>query len=220
LEVTVTAIAESPTRSATPARTAAVGALIVSAPVLLLASELIAPREPELSDSAYALFLRENAGRFTASWVVGMLAAAAIATAYVLLADRLLGRGKVLARIAAVLGVLGGIGLGAHCAVSLGGLDLALSDPALGKAIASMEEGRTLWATFPPVVLGLNIAIVLISIAAARAGWVPRWAILFGVGALVGDFSPTNWNTVIHAGFAIALFVAIVRGWDVDSGTD
>ena len=62
------------------------------------------------------------------------------------------------------------------------------------------------------MVLGLNLAIVLISIAAYRAGWVPVWGIGLGVAALVGDFSPTSYNTVLHAVFATALFALIVRG--------
>jgi hypothetical protein len=189
--------------------------LVVAAPVLELISELVAPREPGgLDDAGTVAFLRDNAGRLTASWLIGLLAAAAIGTAYVVIACRLTGRGRIVGRVAAVLGVLGAGGLAAHMGISLGALDLALSDPGLGGAIDTLDGGRAALATIPTVVLGLNLAIVLVSVAGARAGWIPRWGILLGVAALVGDFSPTSYNTVIHACFAAALFALMVRGWD------
>ncbi len=75
-----------------------------------------------------------------------------------------------------------------------------------------MESGRAAFATFPFVVFGLNLAIILISIAAARAGLVPRWVIALGVLAFLGDFSLTNYNTVIHAVFATLVFGFIASG--------
>jgi hypothetical protein len=189
-------------------------ALVVSAPLLVLLSELVAPREPGGQSAAdYARFLVDHSGRFTISWVLGMLAGAALATAYVVLSTRLTGRGRIVGRVAAALGVLGAVALAVHEGVMLAGLDLVLADAESGKALDIMDNGRLAVATIPPVVLGLNLAVVLISIAAVRAGWAPRWAIALGVAALIGDFSPTNFNTVIHACFATALFAVIVRGW-------
>ena len=193
--------------------------LVVAAPLLELVSELIAPREPEnLSESGTVAFLRDNAGRLSASWLVGLLAAAALGLAYVVLAGRLKERGRVVGRVGAVFGVLGAGGLSAHMGVSLASLDVAMYDSGLGGAVDAMENGRAAFATIPTVVFGLNLAVVLISVAASRAGWIPRWAILLGVGAFIGDFSPTNYNTVIHAGFVTVLFVLVVRGWDRSPG--
>ena len=191
----------------------AVPALAIAAPVLTLVSELLAPREPSgKSATEEVAFLVDNAGRLTASWVVGMAAAAALVAAYVLVADRLTGRGRIVGRVAATLGALGGAGLAGHYASMLTTLDVALHDSGLSSAVAAAEDGRAAIATVPLVVIGLNLAIILISIAAYRAGWVPAWGIGLGVAAFLGDFSPTSYNTVLHSVFATALFVLVVRG--------
>jgi len=206
----MTVVQESPTRRTT---SAAVPGLIVAAPLLVLVSELIAPREPEGKTPAQEVgFLVDNADRLTASWVLGMVAATALVAAYAVLAVRLTTRGRVVGRVAATLGALGGAGLAAHYGAQLAVLDVALHDSGLASAIDAAEGGRAALATIPPVVLGLNLAVILISVAAYRAGWVPAWGIALGVAAFLGDFSPTSYNTVIHAAFASALFVLIVRG--------
>jgi hypothetical protein len=157
-------------------------------------------------------FLVDNAARLTVSWVVGLAAAAALVAAYVLIADRLTGRGRIVGRVAATLGALGGAGLAGHYGSLLTALDVALHDSSLSSAVAAAEDGRAAIATVPLVVIGLNLAIILISVAAYRVGWVPAWGIGLGVAAFLGDFSPTNYNTVLHSVFATALFVLIVRG--------
>ena len=189
------------------------GAVIVAGPLLTLVSELIAPREPEgKSDAEEVRFLVDNADRLTFSWIIGLVAAAALAAGYVLIASRLAGRGRIVGRVAATLGVLGAIGLAGHYAVSLATLDVALEDSTLTAAVAAAEDGRAAVATIPLVVLGLNLAIMLICVAAYRARLVPGWVIGLGVLAFLGDFSPTNYNTVLHATFATVAFAMISAG--------
>ena len=189
------------------------GAVIVAGPLLTLISELVAPREPEgKSEAAEIRFLVDNADRLTASWVIGLVAAAALAAGYVLAASRITGRGRLVGRVAATLGVLGAVGLGGHFAVSLATLDVALEDGSMAAAVAAAENGRAAIATLPPVVLGLNLAIVLICVAAYRARLAPGWVIVLGALALVGDFSPTNYNTVLHAAFATIAFAMVAAG--------
>ncbi len=188
-------------------------ALLLAGPLLELTSELIAPREPEgLSDAGDVHFLLEHAGRLTTSWAVGIAAAAALAAAYVVVAERLVGRGRLVGTVAAALGVLGAISLGGHMAVSLASLDVATEGGSVVAAVHAMESGRAALATFPFLVFGLNLAIILISVAAARAGLAPRWVIVLGVLAFLGDFSPTSYNTVIHAVFATLVFGFIASG--------
>lgn len=189
------------------------GTVIVAGPLLTLVSELIAPRESEgKSDAQEVRFLVDNADRLTFSWIVGLVAAAALAAGYVLIATRLAGRGRIVGRVAATLGVLGAIGLAGHYAVSLATLDVALEDSTLSAAVAAAEGGRAAIATLPLVVLGLNLAIMLICVAAYRARLVPGWVVALGVLALVGDFSPTNYNTVLHAIFATVALAFISGG--------
>jgi hypothetical protein len=188
-------------------------ALLLAGPLLELTSELIAPREPEgLSNAGDVRFLLDHASRLTVSWMVGIFAAAALAAAYVVVAQRLVGRGRSVGTVAATLGVLGAVSLAGHVAVSLASLDVATEDGSLAAAVHAMESGRAALATFPFLVFGLNLAIILISVAAARAGLAPRWVIVLGVLAFLGDFSPTNYNTVIHAVFATLVFGFIANG--------
>lgn len=195
------------------ARAHALPLAVVAAPLLVLASELIAPREPEgKSPTEEVAFLLDNSTRLTVSWVIGMVAAAALAAAYVVVAGRLPRRGRRVGRVAATLGVLGAAGLAAHYGSLLTTLDVALHDSSLSGAIVAVEDGRAAMAALPPVILGFNLAIVLLSVAAFRAGWVPAWGIGLGAAALVADFSPTAWNTALHALFAAALFAAIALG--------
>lgn len=187
--------------------------LLLAGPLLNLASELIAPREPEGKSEAQEVdFLLANADRFTASWVVGLVAAAALATAYVLTAGRIDGRGRRIAAVAAVLGVLGAVGLAGHYASMLTTLDIALHDSSLSSAVAAAEEGRAAMATLPLVILGLNLAVVLVCVAAFRARLVPGWVIAVGALAFLADWSPTSWNTVMHAAFAATAFAFIALG--------
>lgn len=188
-------------------------AVVLAAPVLLLGSELIAPREPSgMSDADQVAFLTAHADRLTLSWAVGLAAAAALATAYVLIVGRLRGRGLVVGRCAGVLGVLGAASLAAHMGASLAMLDVALSDSRLTDAVAAVGDGRAVLVTLPFVILGLNLAIVLLAVAAVRAGWAPWWIVIAAVGAFVGDWSGTNYNTVIHAALAtVVLGLVAVR---------
>jgi hypothetical protein len=181
--------------------------VVVAAPLLLLAAELVAPREPaDLSDSDYVGFLVGNADRLTASWALGIAAAAALATAYVVVVGRLRGRGAVVGRVAGVVGVLGAASLAAHQGASLAALDVALEDSGLAGAVAAIGDGRSAMVPMPFVIIGLNLAVILLAVATTRAGWTPWWAIGAAVLAFVGDWSPTNYNTVIHAAFATVVF--------------
>ncbi len=189
-----------------------VAAIAIAAPVVLLASELVAPRSPDgLSDKQDLAWLLEHHQRLQLSWLIGLVAAALFAAAFVLVADRLRGRGRTLARIAGALGLTGAIGLAGHMAISLATRDIGLDDPSAVRAVASAEDGLGAVATVAPVIIGLDLAIVLISIAAVMAGLAPRWAIVLGVGAFAADWSPTSWNTVLAAVLITVLFALITR---------
>ena len=56
--------------------------LVLSAPIGLLLSELIAPRETsDLSEAQDLAFLLDNSARLTASWLLGLVVAGLLATA-------------------------------------------------------------------------------------------------------------------------------------------
>ena len=196
--------------------TAAVGlgraaaVLVLAAPLGLLVSELVAPRETsDLSEAEDLAFLLANDGRLTASWLLGLVVAGLLATAYVLVTSRIRGRGRVVGRVAGVLGVAGAVGLAGHYAISLAMLDVA-RDGASAGTVAAMEDGTGAVATVLPVIVGANLAVILLAVAATRAGWTPRWVVGVAVLALVADFSPTSYNTVLHALCATVVLGAVV----------
>jgi hypothetical protein len=200
----MTATSSPSTRTAPAAVTPTLGPLarvvVVAAPVLLLASELLAPRETsDLSAEEDLAFLLAHESRLAASWVLGLVVAGLLAAAYVLLVSRIRGRGSVVGRVAGVLGVAGAVGLAGHYAISLAMLDLA-------------QDATSAFLTVLPVIVGANLGIILLAVAVVRAGWAPRWVIAAGVLALVADFAPTTYNTVLHAVLAIAVFAAAAVG--------
>lgn len=190
----------------TPTASRSAAAIVIAAPLLVLVSELVAPREtPDQSAAEDAKFMLDHADRLAASWGIGLLAAAALAAAYLLLVHRFDGRGTP-ARVAAVLGVLGSIGLAGHMAVSLAVRDILLADPSAVAAAEDAFSGLSAVLTIIPVIVGLNIAVLLLSIAMYRAGWAGWWVIVVGALALVADFGPTSYNTVAHAVLALGVF--------------
>lgn len=129
-----------------------------------------------------------------------------------LIATRIQGRGRIVARVSAVLGVAGAIGLAGHSAASLLVRDLLLQDVSLAGVIDEAEFGIAAMSSVFPVIFGLNLGIVLLAVATTRAGWTTWPLVVVAVLALVADFSPTNWNTVLHAALAsVVLGVIAVR---------
>jgi len=184
--------------------------LVLGAPVLVLVSEVVAPRETDgLTPAAQAALVLDNSGRFAASWTVGLLAAAMIGAVYCIAATHLTGRGRIVGRFAAVLGVLGAAGLAGHMAVSLAVRDLLLEDSGATAAADAAFNGLSAVVTVAPVVIGLNLAVLLLSVAIYRAGWAGWWVIVAGSLALVADFTPTTYNTLLHSVFATAVFAVV-----------
>lgn len=184
--------------------------LIVGGPLLVVLSELVAPRQPgDLSPAADAAFVIGSSDRFLWSFLIGLVAAAVLAGGFVYVATQIRGRGAVVGRVAAVLGVAGAVGLGGHMATGLLVRDLYLQDAGLASVVSDVEFGVAAVATVFPVILGLTLGPILLAVAAFRAGWVGWWVIVVAVLAFVADWSPTNYNTVLFGVLATVVFGAI-----------
>ena len=192
----------------------AAAAVAMSGPLLVLASELIAPRQPDgLSPAEGAAWVTEHSGRFAASLLVGLAAAAALGAMFVLLGTRAQGRGRRPGRAAAVLGALGAVGLASHMAIELFIRDLLLENPeAAGAVDAAANNGLAAVASILPLILGVTIGLILLAVSAYRAGWVRGWVVGAAVLALLADFSPTSWNTVLFAALASVVVGAVTTG--------
>lgn len=189
-------------------------AVALSGPLLVLASELIAPRQPDgMSPAEATAWVVEHSGRVAASLLVGLLAAAALGATFVVLGTQAQGRGRRPGRVAAVLGALGAVGLASHMAIELFIRDLVLADPGTTGAIdEAANNGLAAIASILPLVLGVTIGLVLLAVSALRAGWVRGWVVGLAVLALVADFAPTSWNTVIFAVLASIVVGAVTAG--------
>ena len=184
--------------------------LLMGGPVLVFLSEVIAPRHPDdLSPAQDAAFIVGNSDRLLVSWLVGLVAAAVLAAAFVLVSTRLRGRGRIVGRVSAVLGVAGAVGLGGHMANELLVRDLMLQDAGVAATIAEAEFGVAAVSTVFPVIFGITFGLILIAVAAFRAGWVGWWVIVVAVLAFVADWSPTAWATTLFAAMATVVLGAI-----------
>jgi len=63
-----------------------------------------------------------------------------------------------------------------------------------------------------PLIVGVTLGLILLAVSAARAGWVRGWVVGVAVLALLADFSPTSWNTVIFAALASVVVGAVTAG--------
>ena len=177
-------------------------------PLLLMASELIAPRRPgDLDAAGEAAFTLAHTGRLTISSVVAVLAAAALVTAFVRLPRLLQTRGRGLALAAATAGAVGATGLAAYHGAALLALDVLRADPTTATAVdAAFTQGVVGPVTLLPVILLVPLAVLLAAGAARRgraAGW---WVVVVGVVAVGFDYSGLSLAT---AGFAALAAVVL-----------
>lgn len=192
----------------------AAAAVALSGPLLVLASELVAPRQPDgMSPAEATAWVVEHSGRVGASYLVGLLAAAAMGATFVLLGTQAQARGRRPGRAAAVLGALGAVGLASHMAIELFIRDLLLANPQAATAVdEAANSGLAAVASILPLIVGITVGLVLLAVSALRAGWVRGWVVGLAVLALVADFAPTSWNTVIFAALASVVVGAVTTG--------
>ncbi|WNM39067.1 hypothetical protein RMN56_28695 [Micromonospora halotolerans] len=198
--------------SSRPARPLA--AALCAAPLLFLVSELIVPRDNTENPAAELALFAEHSAAFRAadlSYFAAMVLLAAAVPAVVRLVR---GRGRIFVRVAGTMTFLGTMGLAAHAVLLLSTLDLAL-DPRHAEMAAA--DGVISNGTGAMVILflrlfGFDLGLTLLTIAAWRARLVPVWAAPLGFLCLVGDFSPGNWNGILSAVAATAVFGILAMG--------
>ncbi|WP_157577673.1 hypothetical protein [Phycicoccus jejuensis] len=189
-------------------------ATVLAGPVLVLVSELVAPRFPDgLDATGEAAFLLAHTGRFTASGLLGALAGMLLVAGFTLVGAGAHGRGRRTLRTASVLGALGGLGLVMHHTLTLT-LTEVLSGGVPATALERLEEGPTAAVSILALLLGVSLAVLLLAAGVARAGRAGRagwWLVAPAVLAVAADFSPSAWNTVGWAVLAMPVFAAAAR---------
>lgn len=197
-----------PATAAAAASTPSAAVLQAAGPLLLLASELVAPRRPgDLDAAGEAAFTLAHAGRLSLSSVLAVVAAALLAAAFVRLPRLLPGRGVGLARAAAATGALGSVGLAAYHGAALLAVDLVQADPGTAAALdVAFTDGLVGLATLLPVIVLVPVAVLLAGGAARRARRAGWWVVAVAVVAVVVDYSGLGLAT---AGFAVLAGVVL-----------
>jgi hypothetical protein len=130
------------------------------------------------------------------------------------------GRGRIAARIAAVLGVMGALGHMAYStfsliAVALAGSDLDREAVITGLEAVDASAGAGLMVV--PLILAYALSVLVLPIALYRSGLVPLWVVgLAGAAVLVEVVVPgtsviTNAKYVLAFAAMTAIAVRILR---------
>lgn len=184
-------------------------AALVAAPLLYLVSELIVPRNyVEDKPAAELAMLAEHHYAFLAAALLDFTTMVLFAAAVPAVVRLVRGRGRVFIRIAGTMVFLGTMGLAAHAMFALSDLDLAANPQRDAMAAASevISSGTAAILILVLRLFAFDLGLTLLTIAAWRARLISVWAAPFGFLALVGDFSPGNYNGILWAIASTAAF--------------
>jgi MFS family permease len=184
------------------------GSVLILAPVLVIVSELVAPAVNEDGHESLALVANHLAAFRVWVWL-GLAAAALMVPAVMALLCLAPARGRRLALVGATLGVVGAIGYAAHQAMFLLLPTLLKGDRDEMAALYERqgrygEAGILIFLVF---LLPLFVGLLLLGIAAYRAGAAPLWpALVLGL-AFVPGFLPIPFDAglVSFAGLLVGL---------------
>jgi len=174
--------------------------LLLGGFLLVAVSEVVAPHQAMSAaddPQARAAFVVEHEGPLLVSYLMSFLAAPVIAALFVRLGCLPAGRGWLVGRIAAALGLLGAAGLAGLRTAELIARDLYLADPSTAPVFERIgESGAAGGVTFLALLPGMMLGLVLLACAGARAGWVGWWILAPAIAAVVSDFLPFAFKTV------------------------
>lgn len=172
---------------ATATRRRAGGAAVIAFPVVLAASDLVAPSFDHGTQLVIAV-----AAHPARTWALAglRLAAAALFLAAVAsVAAQVRGRGSRVAITAVVLGTLGALGQAQDAAYQLFVLNLRHEDPQAAGALLTRLDSLAAPLELP-LLLAFAVALVLVVVAAWRGGIAPTWALAAACGAFLAHLAP------------------------------
>lgn len=166
----------------------------------------IAPKNTGQPDELYRI-ATEDSGRLGAEAVL-MVASSVLLVFGVIGAARLVrGRGRHLARTAAVLGVMGALGHTAYATFALLLPPIATSANGRDAAIATLEEinSSSGGAVVVPLILAYALSVLLLPIAMYRGGLVPLWVVGLAAAAMAIEAFPSGALDLSMVKYALAL---------------
>ena len=166
----------------------------------------IAPGNTGQPDELYRI-ATEDSGRLAAEAVL-IVASSALLVFGVIGAARLVrGRGRHLARAAALLGVMGALGHTAYATFALLLPPIATSASGRDAAIATLEEinSSSGGAVVVPLILAYALSVLLLPIAMYRGGLVPLWVVGLAAAAVAIEAFPSGVLDLDMVKYALAL---------------
>ena len=204
----------APPRPADPARlhrrVTAVG--LAGSAALVALGGAIAPKNSGRPDELYRM-ATEDSGRLTAEAVL-MVASSVLLVFGVIGAARLVrGRGRHLARVAALLGVMGALGHAAYATFTLLLPPIVTSANGREEAIATLEaiDSSGGGAVVVPLILAYALSVLVLPIAMYRGALVPLWVVGLAAAAVAIEAFPSGALdlSLVKYGFALAAMTAI-----------
>ncbi len=195
------------------------GAALVLAPVLLVTAELLYDNDAEDAVSTLA-WVNAHGGRWLAGNLVSLAAAALFAFCAPAVAALVRGRGRVLARIAALVTCAGAAGYAAHTGafVVLGVMADTPDRREVQQVARALEDDPGFGLVLLLFLTGLVLGLVTLSLAAARGGLCPRWAPALVIAAVALELVPhgldaLNWTSAaLLTGGLVAVGLGVLRG--------
>lgn len=189
-------------------------AALVTAPVLLLVSELIVPRDNTENPAEELALIADHGGAFLAADLMYFASMVLFAVGVRGVLGLVTGRGRTFVRVAGSMVFLGAIALTAHAMLLLAVRDLALAPdrPAMAAANGVISEGVAAIVLLVLHLFAFDLGLTLFTIAAWRARLIPGWAAPLGFLCLAGDFSPGSYNGVLLGLAATASCAVLAAG--------
>lgn len=182
---------------------------------------VLAPSNSGEAEELYVI-AGESAGRLTAEAVV-LTASSVLLVVGILGAARLVwGRGRYLARAAALLGVMGALGHMAYATYSMVAIRIVAAAPSRDAAVATLESvdaSVAIGLLVLPMMLAYALSVLLLPIALYRAGIMPSWVVAVAVAAVAVEvavpgsspLSAVKYVLASVAATAIAVRIARLR---------
>lgn len=182
------------------------GVSLAGSAALVAAGAVVAPSNSGRSDELYRI-ATEDAGRLAAEAVL-MMASSLLLVFGVIGAARLVrGRGRRLARAAALLGVMGALGHAAYATFALLLPPIVTSATGRAEAIETLDAISTSsgGAVVVPLILAYALSVLLLPIAMYRGRLVPLWVVGLAGGAVAIEALPSGTVDLSMVKYTLAL---------------
>lgn len=169
----------------------------------------IAPSNSGRPDELYRI-ANESAGRVMTEAVVMVISSILLVFGVIGVARLAQGRGRHLARTAAVLGVLGALGHAAYATFALLLPAIVTSAPSRADAIRTLEgiDSSVGGAVVMLLITAYALSVLLLPVALYRARVVPVWVVGLAAAAIALEALPSGTVDLSLAKYALGLAVA------------